>query len=473
MKTNKRILTAFPAVILMLLVMCFSYSVEAAQSFKVPNYEKFVLNSGLTVYLMEQHEVPLISVSVVLPAGSEKDNTDGKGKYGLASLTADGLMFGTRSYSKKQIEEKLDFLGTSYYSYAGTESAYVGMSFINKDMDSVFPILKEIIVSPGFDAKEFDKKKKRLLMQLEQSKESPSSVMSDYFDKFIFGSHRYGNPGSGFISSVKKITLEDIKSFYKANYKPAESAIAVVGDFKTSRMKERIKKLFDNWKVKGKSVALTSRALPELKENRVLLINKDDAGETRFQIGSFGIKRSNSDYVAVQVVNTVLGGRFTSWLNDELRVNAGLTYGAGSRFNTQKESGTFYISSFTPTATTVQAIDLALEVLERLHTKGIDKKTLESAKNYIKGQFPPRYETANSLARLLTSMFVYGYDESFINNFQANVDTMTVQKAKEIIKKYFPRENLQFVLIGKASEIRDKVKKYGTLSEKEIKADGF
>jgi predicted Zn-dependent peptidase len=111
--------------------------------------------------------------------------------------------------------------------------------------------------------------------------------------------------------------------------------------------------------------------------------------------------------------------------------------------------------------------------LDRLHTKGIDAETLESAKNYIKGQFPPDYETSGELARLLTDMFVYGFDESFINNFNKNVEEMTLTKAKEIIAKYFPKDNLQFVLIGKASEIRDRVKKYGEITEKEIKAEGF
>ncbi|NIM11305.1 MAG: Z-ring formation inhibitor MciZ [Candidatus Aminicenantes bacterium] len=451
------------------LVVLFLGGHAYTQSFKLPTYEKFTLENGLTVYLMEHHEVPLIYVSVVFPAGAVKDN----GKYGLASLTADGLLFGTKNYTKKQIEEELDYLGASYSTYAEQETASVFMSFLNTDQDNVFPILKEIIMYPVFDQKEFEKRKKRLLMQLEQAKERPATVMSSYSRKFLYGDHVYGNPTSGTRSSVKKISLDDLKAFYKTNYKPDASAIAVVGDFKTSKMKAAIKKLFRNWRFKGKSPEIQQKPPAAFKKSRLLLVNKEDATETRFMIGTWGIKRSNPDYVAIQVVNTILGGRFTSWLNDELRVNAGLTYGAFSYFSTFKTSGTFFISSFTQTAKTVKAIDLALEVLDRLHTKGIDQKTLSSAKNYIKGQYPPIYETAGSLANLLTSMFTYGFDESFINDFQENVDSMTVEKTKEIIKKYFPKDNLQFVLIGKASEIRDKVKKYGEIIEKEIKAVGF
>lgn len=131
------------------------------------------------------------------------------------------------------------------------------------------------------------------------------------------------------------------------------------------------------------------------------------------------------------------------------------------------------ISSYTRNATTVQAIDMALDVLNKLHTNGINDETLLSAKNYIKGGFPPRYETTASKARLLTEMFIFGFDEKFINDFEKNVDAVTTEKAKEVISKYFPSKNLQFVLIGKASEIRPLVKKYGTMVEKNIRDEGF
>lgn len=439
------------------------------KSFQLPEYEKFILENGLTVYLMEQHEVPLIHVSAVFPAGALKDN----GQYGLASLTAEGLLLGTMNYTKEEIEEKLDFLGASYSTRAEEETASISMSFLNTDQETVFPILKEIMTLPVFDQIEFEKRKKRLLLELEQAKEQPRRVIMDYHKKFFFGDHGYGNPISGTPASVKKIGVNELKAFYKSNYIPQQSAIALVGDFKTLEMKKRVKQLFNEWKVKETSQKLKSRPLPVFKQPRVLLVNKEDATETQFVIGGLGIKRNNPDYVAVMVINTILGGRFTSWLNDELRVNAGLTYGAFSAFTSYRNAGIFVIRSFTKTATTVKAIDLALKVLNRLHQQGVDQKTLSSAQNYMKGQFPPMYETPESLASLLTSMFFYHFDESFINNFQENVDKVTATKAKEIISRYFPKNDLQFVLIGKSSEIRDKVKKYGKITEKEIKTDGF
>lgn len=459
----------FFSLITLLTLHSASFAQKPAE-FKVPAYEKFTLKNGLTVYLMEQHEVPLISISAIIPAGAIYDGS----KSGLASLTADGLQYGTKNYTKQQIEEQLDFIGASLNTSASKEAASVSARFASKDADKVFPILKEVLADPVFSEEEFEKERKRVLTGLDQAKLSPRSVINTYWDKFLFGDHVYSNPVSGSPATVSKFTVQDLRNFYKTNYSPAGSALAVVGDFNTKAMKSRLQTLFGNWKGAGTTVAsLASKPVNPIAAQRVLLVNKDDARETTFLIGGLGVRRDNPDFVAIEVVNTVFGGRFTSWLNDELRVNSGLTYGANSRFNPLKTSGTFAISTFTASKTTEPTIDKAMQVLDSLHKTGIDEKTLTSAKNYVKGQFPPRYETSGQLAALLTQMFWYGFDESYINNFQKNVDELTVAKSKDIVAKYFPKEKLQFVLIGKADEIKSIAAKLGPVTNKEIKADGF
>lgn len=440
-----------------------------AQTFKVPPYQKFKLKNGLTVYLMEQHEVPLINVSAVFEAGAVQDGN----RYGLSNMTAEALLFGSSKYTKAQLEEKAEYVGATIDTYAGKEVAKLSASFAVKDQDLLFDILQDVITKPTFDQAEFDKYKQRQLLQLTQQKESPRGVVNSYFNRFVYEGHPYANPITGTPTSVSAISATDARQFYLKNYTTDRAAIAVVGDFDTPAMKKRITELFGSWK----TAAATSPKLTEptiaSDKSRVLLVNKDDARETTFLIGGKGITQNNPDFIPVTVVNTILGGRFTSWLNDALRVNSGLTYGAGSRFATFRNSGTFAISTFTKVSTTTQAIDMALMVLDSLHKTGIDEKTLSSAKNYVKADFPPRYESASELANLLTDMFSLGFDESFINNFQKNVDGLTVAKTRQIIDQYFPKNNLQFVLIGKADAIRDKVKKYGAITEKEIKADGF
>ncbi len=443
-------------------------AIAQAQSaaFKLPAHEKTVLKNGLTIYLMEQHEVPLINVSVVVPGGAIYDKPT---QLGLAMITASSLMNGTKNRSKSKIEEELDFVGATVNASASKESSGLNAKFASKDADKVLSIIADVLLTPTFDEKEFEKEKALSLSGLEQARESPRNVIGEYFDQATYGAHVYANPQNGRIATVSKLTAADAKEFYKKAYIPNGSAIAVVGDFNAHEMKAKLTSLFSSWQ---KGTPLPNAAgLPvnALGSAKVMLVNKDDAKETTFIIGGAGVPRSNPDYVAMEVINTVFGGRFTSWLNDELRVNTGLTYGARSNFERLKNAGSFGISTFTATKNTEAAIDKALEVVNKLHTQGIDEKTLTSAKNYVKGGFPPRYETSGQLANLLTSMFWYGYDESFINTFQKNVDELTVEKAKEIVVKYFPKNNLQFILIGKADDIRKIAAKYGPVTEAEIK----
>jgi len=448
--------------------LLFGGAVLFAQSYKLPPYEKFKLKNGLTVYLMEQHEVPVISVSAIIPAGAIYDGD----KSGLASLTATALKHGTKNFSKQKLDEELDFLGASISASASKESASLSARMAAKDKDKVLNLLKEVLLEPVFDSTEFEKEKKRLLVTLEQQKESPRNVIGSYFDKFLYGDHVYGNIVQGKISTVSALKPSDLKKFYADNYLPEGSAISIAGDFKSAEMKAAITALFSGWKKGSKpQVNLASKPLSTPSKQQVLLVNKDDAKETTFYIGAPGISRNNPDFVSISVINTLFGGRFTSMLNDELRVNTGLTYGAGSRFAALKNGGSFYISTFTDGKTTEPAIDKALEVLDKLHKDGVDEKMLTSAKNYVKGQFPPQYETAGQLAGLMTQMFWYNFDESFINNFEKNVDGLTVAKAKEIVAKYFPKDKLQFVLVGKSADIKKIAEKYGPVTEVQIKEE--
>lgn len=441
----------------------------AQQNFKLPKYTTFKLSNGLTVYLMEQKEVPVISVTMTVPAATIYDGT----QAGLSQLTASSLDAGSKNFSKEQIREQLDFAGANLYTNSNQEFTRVSAKFATATQDKIFALLKDVVVNPLFDNAEFEKLKTRTKASLERDRQSPQSVMPEFWNSLMFPSHVYSIPPDGLLSTVSGIIAEDAKKFHAKYYRPNGSVIAVVGNFNSAEMKTRITKLFGDWKKgEGSLTDPAAQAVTPVSKARVLLVDKADARETTFYIGGKGITKKNEDRVAIEVVNTVFGDRFTSWLNDELRVNSGLTYGARSRFDSKKYGGTFFISSFTASKTTFQAIDKALEVFDKLQ-KGIDDTTLQSARNYVIGQFPPDFETSGQLANLLNDMFVYGYSDSYINDFEKNVKAVDKTKALEIIKNYFSKEKLQFLLIGKADEIREGAKKYGDVSEKSIKDDSF
>ncbi|WP_394202518.1 M16 family metallopeptidase [Shewanella waksmanii] len=438
-------------------------------SFVVPDYETYQLQNGLTVYLMPQREVPLITVNAVVRAGAVKDTTSG-----VAAMTAQALLLGANGKSKTDIEQTVDFLGASINADAGKEGSYIVSDFMAKDLNVMLPLVRDVMVKPDFSADEFEKLRQRQIAGLSQAKESPRRVISRYFDKLIFADHLYGNAVSGNSDALQSLTISQLRAFHQSYYQPSNSAISIVGDFDVAAMKTKLQGLFGEWEnTEQLQDAALDRGLPKLAASQVLLVNKGDAIETTFMIGGKGIARSNPDYVGLQVINTILGGRFTSWLNDELRVNAGLTYGARSGFRAYSQAGVFQISTFTKSETTKEAMDLALKTYARLWEQGVDEQTLASAKAYVKGQFPPKFETSAQLAGLLADMYLYGFDDQFINNFQAQVDGLTIAESQRLIADYFPQDNLQYVLIGNAVKIGDIAKQYGQVKQVDIKDVGF
>jgi predicted Zn-dependent peptidase len=273
--------------------------------------------------------------------------------------------------------------------------------------------------------------------------------------------------------SLPAISRADIQNFYAAHYVPANVILSAAGDFDTAEMRSLIEQLFNGWQSKNPPSIQIDTPAP-VQGKRLLLVDKPDSTQTYFYIGNVGVTRTNPDRTAIAAVNTIFGGRFTSRLNTALRVDSGLTYGARSGFEQRKAAGPFLISTYTRNASTEQAIDMALSILAKLHKDGITEAELASTKQYLKGQFPPAIETPDQLAATIARLEFYGLDNSDINSYFAQIDAVTIESARRIIKQYFPLENLVFVLIGKGSEIQGIVKKYAPVIEtRAITQPGF
>ena len=454
--------------LLALTLLAAAASGNAAQ-FRLPAFETTRLPNGLTVVLMERHDAPLIAMSAVFKAGAVNDAA----RPGLASLSGDALLLGSSLHPKAAVDQAFDFRGATLVGASGVEQSSLQTSFARDDAAILMPMFANIVQQPSLDSAELDKLRARRVLNLKQAREAPRNVVQDYYRGMLFGGGAYANPPAGTVSSVSAITRQDIVDFQQRFYRPDNAAIVVVGDFKMAEMRATIGALFGAWRATGPAPAAQLNGKVVADKARVLLVNKGDATETTFVIGGQGIARNDPDYVPLEVLNTVIGGRFTSWLNDELRVNSGLTYGARSTFTAYAQTGTFGISSFTATPKTAPALELALKTYQRLWDKGIDANTLASAKAYVKGQFPPRFETSTQLAALLGEMFVANVERAQIDNFNRDVDSLTPARARQLVDKHFPRDKLQMTLIGKAADIRGIAAKYGEVTEVDINADGF
>ena len=443
-------------ILAVLLTAAFAASASCAQALHLPPHEKVVLKNGLTLLLMRKQGVPMVNFYAIVKTGSAADPA---AEAGLASVTASLLRKGTKSRTAQQFAADLDFIGGSFD--AGASGDYTGISaeFMTKDLDHGLDLFSDALLRPTFPQAEVEKLLAQSLDGVKAAKDQPEAVLGPYFYGYLFGTHPYGRPSDGDEISLKKINREAIAKFYETYYTPGNTILAVSGEFNPTEMKQKLEQALGGWQGK----AATAVAIPvaaTVKGTRLLLVDKPDATQTYFAIGNVGTTVTDPDRVAIRVVNTVFGGRFTSLLNEALRVESGYTYGAESEFDSRKMPGAFLIASFTKNETTVPAIDLALKVLEEFRKNGVTPEQLASAKSYIKGQFPPSLETSGQLARRIALNEFYGQGDDEVNELAARIDAVTPEIAKRVIEKHFPAENLVFVLIGKASEIGPAVKKY-------------
>lgn len=429
----------------------------AQAEFKIPAMKETTLDNGLKVIYIPQNEVPMVEITVAVRAGSALDGKN----WGLASLTSAGVDLGTKSYTKKQIEDTFDRNAFNLQSGISKEHLTLTVSSASEDVQKLMPYLGELVRYPTYPAKEVDKLRDRSVSQLRKAKESPNEIGTEVFQRVYYGAHPYGSPSNGVADTLAKLKASDLQAFHKAYFQPQISAIVVSGDFDPKIMQELIAKEFASWKRGNAAPAEVKNPVPAIAETEVLLLDKPDAHETTFRIGGKGVEAFSQDWAKLEVINTILGGRFTSLLNEALRIRSGYTYGARSRFNDYRSSGTFFISTFTANETTFKTLDLALETYKGFLKNGIDQKTLDSAKAYVKGQFPPRYETLSSLNDLAIELWVYGVSLDAFNKFESEVNSLTLDEANQLIKTRFPSDKLEILLIGKASDIAAQAKKYG------------
>jgi zinc protease len=441
-----------------------------AEELKVPAPTRSTLPNGLTILLLEQREVPIISLSVLVKAGTAADPV---AKAGLASLTADLLRKGTRTRTAQEQANELDFIGGQLDFTATADYTRGDAEFLAKDITRGLDLLADALLHPVFPAEEVKKLLEQRIDSIKVSKDQPRSVIGSYFSSYLYRDHPYGRPANGDELSLARINRDDVAGFYQHHYAPDNVIIAAVGDFASADLSRLIGARLAQWS--GKAAGnVTFPPVEPGRGKRVLVVGKPDSTQTFYRIGNIGIARTNPDRVIIDVVNTLFGGRFTSMLNTELRVNSGLTYGAGSSFVQRKVPGPFLISSFTPNETTEKALDMTLDLLNRLHDLGVTTEQLDSAKNYLKGQFPLDIERTDQLAALLTELEFYGLDVDEVSQYYSRIDAITAEEARRVIKEYFPRENLVFVLVGKPDLLTGLARKYGAqIDTRDIASPGF
>jgi len=442
-----------------------------ANSVTLPEYERVELDNGTVLLLAEKHDVPLVGLHAVVRGGSVADPAD---KAGLAELLASVMQKGAGDRDAAEFAEAAAGVGGDISASADVETLEVTAEFLSRDIDLMIELVADMLMQPTLSEDEVIKERDRAIALIAAAKDSSlASLMPSYTNAFIFGDHPYGYSTFGSEATLAEISRDDIAQFHADHFGGDRLIIAVAGDFQLEALKARLTTVFGGW---GAAAApLPEVAPPEpATPGRVLLVDKPGAAQTYFWIGNVGVAVDYEGRAELNLANTVFGGRFTSMLMTELRVNSGLTYGARSRVVRHSRAGAVTIRSYTETAKTVEAIDMAVDMLERLHDRGLNDEMIESARNYIMGQFPPSLETASSLAGMFAFLEQHGLDRSYIDNYGAALAEATPVSVSNTIAEVYPQtDDLVFVLIGDADEIREAVARYGEVTEISITAPRF
>ena len=453
------------------LLLSLTFAPAWAQDIRLPDFERVVLENGVVLLLAEKHDVPLVGLRAVVRGGAAADPAD---RAGMAGLLSSLIQKGAGDRDAAAFAEAAADVGGSISASTSAEAVSVSADFLARDANLMIELVADMLIRPTLSEEEFVKERDRTLALIKASTGSGiRSLMASYANAFMFGDHPYGNPPSGSESSLAAISHEELQQFYEDHFGGDRLIVAVVGDFNVAPMKAALAKAFGEWAPAATPQPVTP-APARIEGRRVLLVDKPGSAQTYFWIGNIGVALDYPRQAELRIANTLFGGRFSSMLMTALRTESGLTYGAGSVVSQMSRGGTVTIQSFTETARTAEAIDLAIELLGRLHRRGVDDEMIASARNYIMGQYPPTLETASALAAMLAFLEQHGLGRDYIDAYAEALGAATPVSVHNTISEVYPLpENLVLVLVGDAAAIRVAIEKYGPVTEMSINEPRF
>jgi predicted Zn-dependent peptidase len=423
----------------------------APPALKLPVIQKRQLSNGLPVWLVELHEVPVVQVNLVVLSGSGDDPA---GKFGVANLTASMLLEGAGSRSALELADAVDFLGADLVANSGSDVSAVRLHVPVARLADALAIMSDVALKPTFPADELQRQRADRLTNVIQARDDPETIGQLAFARVLYGTaHRYGTAQLGAAQTIKSFAVDDIRAFYTAVYRPDNAAFIVVGDVTAERIMPLLETNFGSWRPQGpapRHAALPAPPVPPARQ--VYIVDKPGAAQSQIRIGSVAVPRSTPDFFPIQVMNTVLGGSFSSRLNLNLREKNGYTYGATSLFDMRSAAGPFVAAAGVQTDKTADALKEFFNELTAIG-KPVPADELARAKHYVSLRFPSGFETTGDISTRLEQALVYHLPDDYFSTYVQRIEAVTVADALRVATKYIQPARLAVVIAGDRAAI--------------------
>lgn len=411
----------------------------------LPVMRERTLANGLRLILVERHDLPVVDATLVVGAGSDAEPA---GKGGLATLTAKLLDEGANGRASLDIAEQQAFLGARLFTSASFDQGALALHAPVAVLDSALTLLADVALRPAFETREFTRLRSERMTALLQEKDRGPAMADRAFAAITFGdAHPYGRNLSGTEAETESLTRDDVVAFWTAWYRPNNATLIIVGDVTVAGATAIAMRLFGGWQ-KGTLPARPIVATPATPTaSRIYVVDKPAAAQSSFRVGGVGVARSTPDYYPLQVMNTVLGGSFTSRLNNNLRETKGYSYGVSSNFAMRRAVGPWIAGGEIVSAKSDSSL---LEFMRELTAirMAVPAAELEKAKRYLTLGYADRFETTGDVAHGIAAVATLGIPLRALAEYQAKIDAVTVADVQRVATRYVDPARLNIVISG-------------------------
>jgi zinc protease len=428
-------------------------SISSKLIFKMPSYDKFVLQNNLDVYFIKKDALPIIKINIVIYAGSKFEQT---GKKGISNLLAMCIDEGAGEFDSLQLSEQFDLLGVQFSVNGNNDTIQLTLQTLKENFGKALELIGKILISPHFNEKDFKREKRKILTSLKQLKDDPDYLASTSFKSLLLGKRNpYSFPFLGLDKDINSITNEEVGSYYRNYIFPNNSFIVIVGDISNKELNGALDKYISCWKTGNFDVQFKSSDKSD--EKVVYIVDKKDSVQTEIRTGHHTAKRNSKDYFPKHLLNTILGGQFSSRINLNLREKRGYTYGAGSSYNYYKDSAYFSVSTSVGIENSANALNEIIKELNKIRD-GVTVEELKFAKSSIVRKFPLNFETNSQVASNFIGKVIYDLPNDHFDSYINNINSVSIEDVNKAAQDSIFPELATTVLVGDKEKLIPQLK---------------